>query len=192
MDNTRLRSYDFRCPCCEEPHRRLFEYYVKFAGVLPEDQDIPKDRDVTMIERVSMKDQTVYEDSRSISLGDSTFRCGKCHEFFKFNDKDYSAPILLEGKEKDEAVKKFKPLVVVKRTAVMNSLASLVSLVNQYGCTYDEKENSLVVVDKDGKEFRFKIANQLFDAFYKENPMFDVKKDEQWAFENAEGLNNQK
>ena len=192
MDNNRLRSYDFRCPCCEEPHRRLFEYYVKFAGMLPEDQEIPKDREVSMIERVTMKDQTVYEDSRSITLGDSTFRCGKCHEFFKFNGTDYSAPILLSGKEKDDAVKKFKPLKIVKRTAVMNSLASLVSLVNQYGCTYDEKDNSLVVVDKDGKEFRFKIVSELFDAFYKDNPMFDVKKDEQWAFDNKEEFGSQK
>ena len=33
MENARLRSYDFKCPCCSEPHKRAFEYFAKFMGI---------------------------------------------------------------------------------------------------------------------------------------------------------------
>ena len=160
-------------------------------GLIPEDVDIPKDREVSMLERVSMKDQTVYEESRSVSLGDSTFKCGKCHEYFKFIDTDSLAPILIRGKQKEELEKKFKPLIIVKKNAVMNSVASLVSLIEQYGCSYDENDESLVIIDKNGKEYRLAIANELFNTFYMDNPMFSVKKHEKWAFE-SEDINRQK
>ena len=191
MDNARLRSYDFKCPCCSEPHTRLFEYYQKFRGLVPEDEEISSDREVSMLERVSMKDQTVFEESRSIGMGDSVFRCGKCHEFFKFNGTDFVDPELIVGAEKEKIEQEFNPIVIVKRNAVMNSVASFVSLVEKYGCTYDEKEEALVIRDENGKEYKLPIARQLFDTFYKDNPMFNVKKSEQWAFDN-ENLNLQK
>lgn len=192
MESARLRSYDFKCPCCSEPHRRKFEYFAKFMGAIPEDQELPTDREVSMIEMAQMKDQTVFENSRSLPVGNSTFRCGKCHEFFQFADTDFSPPVLLSGKERENAMKNFKPITVVKRNAVMNSLGSLVGLLNQYGCVYDENDKTIVITDKAGKEYRLPIAEQLFDAFYKDNPMFDVKKHEKWAFDTFENEAAQK
>ena len=183
MESARLRSYDFKCPCCSEPHKRLFEYYAKFMGAIPEGEELPTDREVSMIEMASMKDQTVFENSRSVAVGNSTFRCGKCHEFFKFNDTNFAPPVMLTGKERDDAIKKFKPITVIRRAAILNSLGSLVSLLNQYGCVYDEVTNMIVIRDGRGAEYRIDIADQLYDAFYKDNPMFDVKKNDQWAFE---------
>jgi len=187
MESKRLRSYEFRCPCCSEPHRREFKYFARFMGEIPEEDELPKDREVTMVEMAVMKDQTVFEESRSMSLGDSVFRCGKCHEFFKFLDPT-SNPSKLQPDERKVAENKFKPITVVKRNAVLNSIGSLVSLLNKYGCIYDEDTNSIVIRDENGKEYDFAIADQLFNAFYGNNPMFDVKKTAHWAFteENAE------
>ena len=189
MENARLRSYDFKCPCCSEPHRRLFEYYGKFMGAIPEDQELPADREVSMLEIASMKDQTVFENSRSMSVGNSTFRCGKCHEFFRFPDTNFSAPMLLVGKEKEDAIKNFKPITIVKRAAVMNALGSLVGLLNQNGCVFDEETNEIVIRDGRGAEYRLQIADQLFNTFYKDNPMFDVKERERWGLDKLEQSN---
>ena len=41
MEKDRLMSYKFNCPCCGEPHKRLFEYFAKFYGMIPE--DVPLD-----------------------------------------------------------------------------------------------------------------------------------------------------
>ncbi len=182
MENKRLKSYDFKCPCCSEPHRRLFEYYGKYYGLIPEVEGIPEDKEVTLLERVVMHDETTFEGSRSIGIGDSVFRCGNCYEYFKFADT-YSLPDKLTPSEKEEAEKKFKPITVLKNGAVMNAVASFDALINKCGCVYDENTNQIVIRDGKGREFRLDIADQLFEAFYGNNPMFDVKSSASWGLE---------
>ena len=65
----------------------------------------------------------------------------------------------------------------------MNALASFDSLINKFGCEYDEETKELVVRNENGKEFRFDFAEQLVDVFYKNNPMFDMKCNEKWGLE---------
>ena len=180
MDIKRLKSYDFQCPCCLEPHKRLFEYYAKFHGEIPEGEEFPKDADISMIQRAVMHDQTTFEGSRTIAVDKGVFRCGNCYEYFKFNDET-SEPIKLGPEESKSFDKGFKPIIVLKKNAMMNAMASLDGLLNTYGCEYDENTNEIVISYGRGKEIRLDIANQLFEAFYKDNPMFDVKESENWA-----------
>ena len=182
METKRLKSYDFKCPCCSEPHRRQFEYYAKFMGFIPEVEELPTDRDVTMLDRAVMHDESTFENSRTMPVGDGVFRCGNCYEYFKFEDQE-SLPVKLSEQERVEAERNFKPIKIVKRNAVMNAVASFDSLLNACGCVYDEETNDIVITTKQGKQIKLNIAEQLYEAFYNGNPMFDVKPHEGWAFE---------
>lgn len=184
MEIKRLKSYDFKCPCCSEPHRRQFDYLAKFMGFIPEVEPLPTDREVTMLDRAVMHDQTIYEGSRTMPIGDKVFRCGNCYEYFKFEDNE-SLPVKLSENEKQDVERKFKPITVVKRNAVMNAVASFDSLLNAQGCVFDEETNEIVIRTKQGKEIRLDIAEQLYHAFYDDNPMFDVKPHERWAYETS-------
>ena len=176
MENTRLRSYRFRCPCCEAKHQRLFEYYAKFHGLIKEDEPFPTHVPVSMLERVVLEGNT-YE-SKSLSVpGDefkSTFRCGNCFEFFKFND-DVSDPVKLSYDEQFEARGHFRPIELTYEKAVLNSVAIFDSIINKNGCAFDEDSKELVIYGERGKEYRMKIDEEFVKAFYADNPMFYVK-----------------
>ena len=111
MDNKRLRSYNFRCPCCNAKHKRLFEYYAKFHGLIEEDEPFPTHVPVGMLDRVEIESDTYESKTLTVSgdaIEDKTYRCGNCYEFFKFTD-NYSDPIrLLEREEKDELLEYIK------------------------------------------------------------------------------------
>ena len=177
----RLKSYQFNCPCCNEKHTRLFEYYAKFYGFIPEDRDIetvPNEK--YMLERVVIDGGV--ETKRSMTVGDGVFRCGNCFEFFKFEDKT-SQPIRILEKDKNLALTKFKPIVMLKEDAVMNSVAAFDSMINVNGCEYEAETGSIVIHGNDGKVFKFNIAEQLFQTFYGNNPMFDIKDNSKWGLE---------
>ena len=55
MEIKRLKSYDFKCPCCSEPHRRQFDYLAKYMGFIPEVEPLPTDREVTMLDRATSR-----------------------------------------------------------------------------------------------------------------------------------------
>ncbi len=184
MENKRLRSYNFKCPCCEQFHKREFEYIAKYHGFISEKENLSDFDDPSMIEWVSMDDGT-YE-GRSVRSGEeSVFRCGNCYEFFKFDDYEAEPRKLTENEER-LAKYQFKPITIIKNNAVMNSVASFVTLVNKYGCSYDQETGDIIVKNEDGKEFKFNIAEQLFETLYAKNPMFDVKKSALWAYEKGE------
>ena len=183
MDSKRLKSYNFKCPCCSEPHTRLFEYYAKFRGMIPEDQPLPEGVEVNMLERVVM-DNGTYE-GRSVTAGDGIFRCGNCFEFFKFNDK-ISEPVGLTQAEQRTANFLFKPIKVTYYQAVMNSIATFDSLLNSTGCEYDEVSRKIIVKNKNGKEYRLDFADELVKAFYGNNPNFEIKHSNAWAYEPGE------
>ena len=172
MKNERLVSYKFGCPCCNEPHTRIFDYYAKFKGYIPEIEDLDKYKEVQMLERVVMNGE-IYEE-RSLPAGDSTFRCGKCFEFFKFDDKT-SKPRILTEEEKIKTKEKFKPIPIDKEVAVLNSVASFDHLINKYGCKYDVRTGNLVIIDDKNREITINIAEQLLDVFYRTNPNFEVR-----------------
>ena len=185
MEKDRLMSYKFNCPCCGEPHKRLFEYFAKFYGFIPDEvplASVPNEK--SMLERVVMDDGTYEGRSLPVGNGESTFRCGNCFEYFKFDSRDFGVdPRPLVYTEKEQAKQKFKPITIIYRNAVMNALASFDSLINKFGCDYDEDTKELVVKNENGKEFRFDFAEQLVDVFYKNNPMFDMKCNEKWGLE---------
>lgn len=176
MDDKRLRSYRFKCPCCEAKHERLFEYYAKFYGLLNEDEPFPTHVPVSMLERVVLESDTYESKSLSVS-GEgfkSTFRCGNCYEFFKFND-EFSDPVKLSYDETMEARGSFKPITLSYEKAVMNSVAIFDSIINKNGCAYDEDKKELVIFGERGKEYRMKIDEEFVKAFYGNNPMFYVQ-----------------
>lgn len=178
--NDRLKSYEFECPCCKEQHKRLFEYFAAFKGKIGDNEPLENFRDVSMLERVQINDG-IYE-NRSLPVGDSTFRCGNCHEYFKFDEID-SIPRKLEKQELVEAQKKFKPISIDYETAVMNAVATFDSLINQYGCTYDKRNEKIVIQNDKGKKFEFDFARQLYEAFYKNNPSFAVRNEDEFIKE---------
>lgn len=178
MDNTRLRSYDFRCPCCNAKHKRLFEYYAKFHGLIGEDEPIPTHVPSYMLERVVLESETYESKSLTVTsdaLEDKTYRCGNCYEFFKFVDNT-SEPMKLLEREKKVAVSSFKPLEITYEKAVMNAMATLDAVINKNGCAFDEDSKEVVIFGERGKEYRLKIDDELVKAFYADNPMFQVKK----------------
>ena len=122
MEKDRLMSYKFNCPCCGEPHKRLFEYFAKFYGMVPDDVPLASvHTEKTMIERVTMDDGTYEGRSLPVGSGESTFRCGNCNEFFKFDDYNVE-PRRLSKKEEDLAKTKFKPMVIINGRAVPSRL----------------------------------------------------------------------
>ncbi len=178
----KLRSYDFNCPCCKQPHRRLFDYFQKYHGAVAEDVVLTDDMDIQMLERSVMDDGT-YE-GRTLTIGNSTFRCGNCHEYFKFYDNEFeSPPVRLSENEKRFAETRFKPITIIKDNAIMNAVASFDSLVNRFGCSFDSEDGSIVILNEQGKEFRFKIADELMRVLYEGNPTFDVKAGAKWGLE---------
>ena len=177
----RLKSYQFNCPCCNEKHTRLFEYYAKFYGYIPEDVDIESvPNEKQMIERVVINDGV--DTKRSMTVGDGIFRCGNCYEFFKFNDKE-SQPTRILEKDKNYALFKFKPIVMMKEDAVMNSVAAFDTMINNNGCEYEAETGSIVIRGNNGEVFKIGIAEQLFEAFYGKNPMFEIKDNSSWGIE---------
>ncbi len=183
MSIERLKSYHFNCPCCFQDHKRIFEYYAKYRGFISEEEPLPENEELTIIQRAIMDRDTL--EGRSIPIGDGVFRCGNCYEFFKFVDNS-SQPRELTQTEKTEAMQNFRPLVITKEQAIMNAVASLDLLLNKYGCYYNQETQSIVINTDSGSQFSFNIAEQLLDVFYKNNPIFDIKSSDYWAFEHKQ------
>ncbi len=179
-DNTRLKSYAFRCPCCEEPHNRLYEYFTMGGEEIMEYEDISKMNHIKLFERVEMQNQNSFINSRSLKVDGGFYRCGKCYEFFKF-ESPTSMPVPVTPAEKEVALKNFKPAVMMKNAAVMNAVAALDTLLNSNGCYYDTHDDVLVVTDASGKEIKLDIVDQLCGAFLKDNPMIKVLTRDDWG-----------
>lgn len=182
MEINRKKSYSFNCPCCSQPHTRRFDYYAKFRGFINENESIA-DVNGAYVYESAVVDNGIFEE-KTLSVGDGIYRCGNCFEFFKFTD-DESAPVRLNDKEKQVAKSKFKPINIVYDKAVMNSVASFFSLLENYGCEFDWDKNEIVISGAGGKEYRFNFADKFVEAFYGKNPMFDIKETAAW------GLNKQ-
>lgn len=173
MDEKRLHSYYFECPCCNQLHARLFDYYAKFYGYIPEDVPLSSvHTEVSMIERVAMDEDNFA--GRSVGLGDSTFRCGNCNEFFKFYDTKSNA-VALTQEEKQVALAKFKPITMLRETAIKNAFDMLVKLTANRGYQVDAETGEICFLDGNGKEYKFKIAEELIDTFYGDNANFKVQ-----------------
>lgn len=171
MENKRLHSYFFNCPCCSQPHARLFEYYAKFRGLIPETEPITEQMDATLIERVVMDEDRFA--GRSLTVGDGVFRCGNCYEFFKFNGP-YTDAVSLSREEKEIAITKFKPVRMRKYDAMRNAFEMLKKLTTNNGYSIDDTTGEICFLDGNGKEYKFKIADELIEEFYGANPNFKV------------------
>lgn len=172
MGNKRLHSYFFNCPCCSQPHARLFEYYAKFRGLIPETEPITEQMDATLIERVVMDEDRFA--GRSLTVGDGVFRCGNCYEFFKF-DGPYTDAVKLTKEEKENAVAKFKPISMRKQDAMRNAFEMLKKLTTNNGYSIDDTTGEICLFDGNGREYKFKIADEIVESFYNENPNFVVE-----------------
>ncbi len=173
MDTNRLHSYFFNCPCCDQLYLRSFEYYAKFYGFIPEDVPLSSvHNEVSVYERVVLDEDNYV--GRSVGVGDSTFRCGKCNEFFKFNDT-VSQPVKLTVEEKEIAYSKFKPITMLRETAIKNAFDMLVKMTANRGYHIDAEKGEISFVDASGKEYSFKIAEELINTFYADNANFKVQ-----------------
>ena len=172
MGNKRLHSYFFNCPCCSQPHARLFEYYAKFRGLIPETEPITEQMDATLIERVVMDEDRFA--GRSLTVGDGVFRCGNCYEFFRF-DGPYTDAVALTMDEKEVAISKFKPVKMQKQDAMKNAFEMLKKLTTNNGYSIDDMTGEICFLDGNGKEYKFKIAEELVEGFFKSNPNFTVE-----------------
>ena len=162
----------FNCPCCTQPHARLFEYYAKFRGFIPENEPLSKYPDASMLERVVMDEENFA--GRSLSLGESVFRCGNCFEYFKFDDY-ISEPVKLLEDEKAYVNSRFKPVSLYKNDAIKNAFEMLKKLTSNYDYQIDEYTGEISFADANGKRYSFNIGNQLVDGFFKDNPNFEIK-----------------
>ena len=189
MQKERLKSYKFNCPCCKQGHNRLFEYYAKFYGPIPENQDLEQFKDIQLIERVVSDEPSIQ--GNSIGAGDSTFRCSNCYEFFKF-DGSTGDPRQLFGFDKKIVEERFEPIPLTYEQAVMNSLAMLDELLNKNGCVFDERTGEILITRQDGKEYSFGFADSLVKSFYGENKNYEIRgfdnKKEQKVYEQEEAM----
>lgn len=172
METKRLHSYIFNCPCCSQPHARLFEYYAKFRGLIPENEPLKNYPDATMIERVVMDEENFA--GRSLSIGESVFRCGNCYEFFKFDDH-YSEPTTLTVEEKECVQSKFRPVSMFRVDAIKNAFDMLKKLTYNNGYQINEFTGEISFNDANGRKYTFKIGDALVDGFFKDNPNFEIK-----------------
>ena len=172
MSNDRLKSYFFNCPCCNQTHIRLFEYYAKFYGQIPDNIPLSNFKDVSMIERVVMDEENFA--GRSVGVGDSIFRCGNCNEFFKFEDS-ISYPKRLNNDELRYANMKFKPITMLRENAMKNAFDMLVKLTQNRGYQVDAESGEICFLDGNGREYKFKIGEELIDTFYGNNKNFKVQ-----------------
>lgn len=170
-DSERLRSYPFKCPCCEKQHKRVFEYMAKFRGFIPEEESLEQYSEVSMLERAVMPES---DEKRSIKVeNEPIFRCGNCFEFFRFDD-NVSEPRRLNEVEKRYAKAMFKPVDIPYERAAMNSVAFFDQLINKRGCSVDYCTGEIVLYGEDGETYRLDIGKELVKAFY-DNPNFKVK-----------------
>lgn len=167
----RLKSYQFKCPCCNVKHERLFEYFTKFQGPIKEYESLEDYPDAYMMERVVVSDG-IFEE-RTLRAGEKTYRCSACYEYFRFNGFE-GEPKKLNDFEKIEAGLSFKPIRINYDRAVMNSVASLVEMLNKYGCEFDYKTGNIVIQNTNGKKYVFDISDALVSTLYKDNPMFEI------------------
>ncbi len=172
MNSKRLQSYYFNCPCCTQPHARLFEYYAKFHGYIDEKDPLENYPDASLYERVVMDEENYA--GKTLSLGESTFRCGNCYEFFKFDDY-VSEPFKLSPTEAEEAKTKFKPITMYKYDAIKNAFEMLKRLSDNRGYRINDLTGEITIVDGNGREYVFNFGNELIDAFYQGNPNFAVR-----------------
>ncbi len=172
MSQNRLHSYYFNCPCCTQPHARLFEYYAKFRGMIPENEPITPEMNATVMERVVMDEDRFV--GRSTSLGDSVFRCGNCFEFFKFEDT-VSDPVKLSKDEEEIAISKFKPIPLYKSDAIKFALDMFKKISTNDGYSINEETGEISIFDGNGREYCFKIADELVNGMLKNNPNFEIK-----------------
>ena len=173
MSSDRLHSYFFNCPCCNQTHLRLFEYYAKFYGLIPDNVPLSHFKtDVSMLERVVMDEENFA--GRSVGIGESTFRCGNCNEFFKFDDY-ISEPKKLNEDEKRYANCKFKPITMLRENAIKNAFEMLVKLTHNRGYQINAETGEISFKDGNGKEYKFKIGEELISTFYGDNKNFKVQ-----------------
>lgn len=174
----RLHTYFFNCPCCTQPHARVYEYYAKFRGFIPETEPLTPSMNAELFERVVMDEDRFA--GRSVSVGDGFYRCGNCFEFFKF-EGDYSEAVTLSKEEREIAISKFKPISLNKINAIRNAFEMLKKLTSNNGYSIDDTTGEICFFDANGKEYKFKIADELILGFYDNNPNFQIDKDLRYA-----------
>lgn len=167
----RLHTYFFSCPCCSQPHARVYEYYAKFLGFIPETTPITEQMNAKLFERVVMDEERFA--GKSVTVGDGIYRCGNCYEFFKF-EGPYSDAVALEPSEREIAISRFKPVSYRKEDAMKRAFDILVKLTTNNGYTVDDTTGEICFLDGNGKEYKFKIGQELIDSFYSDNPNIHV------------------